>query len=754
MTQLGTALLFLLALLGLPLFLVIFGTTLLGQASVGQRAPVMFVEIFDKITDNPIFMTIPLFAHAGFVLSASRAPARLVELSRALLGWLPGGSALVTIVTCALFTAFTGASGVTIIALGGLLLPLLAREGYPERFNLGLLTTGGSLGLLFPPSLPLIIFALIASNIAPVPVETLFLAGIVPGVFLMLVLGLYGGRTCARHSSRESVPFELGRALRAVRAAKLELPIPFLIIGGVFGGYVTISQAAALVAIYVSLVEVYLHRDLTTAQFLRATTQSLVLVGGILMIIMAALAMTNFLTDQEIPRRILGAMDERITNQLTFLLVLNLFLLVVGCLMDIYSAILVVVPLVMPLALRFGIDPVHLGVIFLTNLEIGYSTPPVGINLFISSLRFKRPVVELYRASLPFIGLLLLCLGVITYVPELSLFLVRRVEGTESVELRWARRGASGEEDGLGALRWSLRGPDADPDWELLVEPPPGAPRAEAADLVLRYRPLDLDRLAALQAGEAVRCSFELGRADTEGWQAAARWEDELSAVAELAGRVLEPTEVSVRPAEGRLSELTLGSENWAASAVQIDAVEDGRVRGALRGVVVHFPEDESLPPELYDVEVAFDCTAVLDVLVFEPPGAGARTREIPDVRLLYRVAGGEAEGGRTTFILERTRTRPLHLYVSWSAVLESPEALAGAELTPDQVRVSLEDLDESEFPGESMEVALARLHVDSVGEGELEARLQAVLTGSGGTFDLELPFRLDLRPMEGSGDG
>ena len=287
----------------------------------------------------------------------------------------------------------------------------------------------------------------------------------------------------------------------------------------------------------------------------------------------------------------------------------------------------------------------------------------------------------------PALGLLLLCLGVITYVPELSLFLVRRVEGTESVELRWARRGASGEEDGLGALRWSLRGPDADPDWELLVEPPPGAPRAEAADLVLRYRPLDLDRLAALQAGEAVRCSFELGRADTEGWQAAARWEDELSAVAELAGRVLEPTEVSVRPAEGRLSELTLGSENWAASAVQIDAVEDGRVRGALRGVVVHFPEDESLPPELYDVEVAFDCTAVLDVLVFEPPGAGARTREIPDVRLLYRVAGGEAEGGRTTFILERTRTRPLHLYVSWSAVLESPEALAGAELSATHVR-------------------------------------------------------------------
>ena len=348
------------ALLGLPLFLVLLGTTYLGQRAVDLAPEVMLVEIFDKLTENPIFLTIPLFAHAGFVLSAGKAPARLVELVRATLGWLPGGPAIVCVVTCALFTAFTGASGVTIIALGGLLLPLLLREGYAERYGLGLVTTGGSLGLLFPPSLPLIVFALIASGAAPVAVDSLFLAGLLPGALLLFVLGLHGAWVQRGSQSAERTPFQLSRALAALRANAAELPIPLLIGVGVFGGYVTVPQAAALVAAWVTLVELWVHKDLDLPALARVTVQSQAMVGAILVIIMAALALTNFLTDQEIPRQLLAAIETRIDSKLSFLIALNVFLLGVGCVMDIYSAILVVVPLVMPIALRFGVDPLHL----------------------------------------------------------------------------------------------------------------------------------------------------------------------------------------------------------------------------------------------------------------------------------------------------------------------------------------------------------------------------------------------------------
>ncbi len=736
-------LLLLLALLGLPLFLVILGVTLGGQAQVQLPAAVVFVEIFDKITENPVFMTIPLFAHAGFVLSHGKAPERLVELSRAALGWMPGGSALVAIVTCALFTAFTGASGVTIIALGGLLLPLLARERYPERFNLGLVTTGGSLGLLFPPSLPLIVYALIASNIAPVPVGALFLAGIVPGLLLMAVLALYGSWTGQRHSTRERIPFEPRRLARSLVAAVWELPIPVIIFWGFFGGWLTIAQVAAVVALYVSLVELFAHRDLTLADFLRVTTRSMVLVGGILVIIMAALAMTNFLTDQEVPAAILASMEERLTSKVAFLLALNGFLLVIGCLMDIYSAILVVIPLVLPIALRFGIDPVHLGVILLTNLEIGYSTPPVGINLFISSLRFGKPVVSLYRASLPFIGLLLVCLAVITFAPGLSMTLVRQVEGTGSVELRWARRDPAGGA-GRAELSWSRRGEDSAAGWDELAAPPGEAARERADDLSLRFRPLDPADLPRLRAGQAVPCSFDLRRESESGWRLAAHWEAEIAGPGDLSGFQGEPSRLSLLPGAEPFPGLDLGPENLSASSIEVLSVEGGRLSGLVRAAIVYFPADESASEQVFDLEVSFDCPLRLDALELSTLPEGARHRRIHDVRLTVRT--DDSLPSRRAFLLERTRTRPFDLYAAWSAEARSLEELAGSEADLSLLRVRLEDLGERDFPGEGAEVPLARLFLDTCTEDEVAGRIRAVLRGRGGTFDVEARFRLPAR--------
>ncbi len=746
MTLVCFALLLVLALLGLPLFLVILGSTLVGQHAVGLRAPVIFVEIFDKIVDNPIFLTIPLFAHAGFVLSHSRAPARLVELSRAALGWLPGGAAVVTIVACALFTAFTGASGVTIIALGGLLLPLLAREGYPEPFRLGLVTTGGSLGLLFPPSLPLIVYALIASSIAPVPVDTLFLAGVLPGVLLMAVLAGYGVWVSRGAPARERRTFEPRRVLRAALAARYELPIPFLLVGGIYGGFVTVPQAAALVAVYVSLVEVFVYRDVAVGSFLKVTVQSMVLVGGILTVVMGALALTNFLTDQEIPRKILAAMGEAFTGKVAFLFALNAFLLVVGCLMDIYSAILVVVPLVLPIALRFGIDPVHLGIVFLTNLEIGYSTPPVGINLFISSLRFRRPLVEVYRASVPFIACLLASLVAITYVPWLSLSLVRRAEGTGTAEVVWKRRDGLGGSSGRGAMRWSPRARDSAVEWNAVAAPDAAAAADAREDLVLVYRPLDPADLDAIRAGtRAVRCSFELGRPSGEGWRLAARWEAEVARLGDLAGLTKEPEGFSARPASPPFPAIDLRAENWSAGRLEIEGAGDGRVRGTLRGAAVWFPGEAGAPEQIFDVEVAFDCPAELDVIAFRPPGPGARSREIPDIRALAR----RREGGGLALVLERTRSRPFDLSTSWTVDSPSPDAMAGLETGLDRFRVGMEDLREDEFPGEGATVHLARLRIDSTAGGLLAGRVEAVLRGERETFDVEVRFTVPLRQIE-----
>jgi C4-dicarboxylate transporter DctM subunit len=409
------ALLILLALFGMPLFAVLgsIAVSLFHRAEIDISA--VAVSMY-RLAGSPLLVAIPLFTFAGYVFANSRAPDRLVRLSQAL---FPGGLAVVALVSCAVFTAFTGASGVTIIAMGGLLYPALLKSGYDRRFTLGLLTASGSLGLLFPPSLPLILYGYVAS----VSVDDLFLAGLLPGILLVVVLSTFGiwrGRRDGVAGERPS----LGRLLAAMRYAAWEAPLPVLVLGGIYSGIITVMEAAALTALYALVVEVLIYRDIPVRKLPEIVGESMTLVGGILVILACAMGLTNYLIDAEVPMRLLAWMQQYITSKYTFLLLLNVFLLIVGCLMDIFSALIVVVPLIVPVALGFGVDPVHLGIIFLTNLEIGYLTPPVGLNLFISSYRFREPVVKLYAASVPFLLLLLAALLVITYVPALSTLLV------------------------------------------------------------------------------------------------------------------------------------------------------------------------------------------------------------------------------------------------------------------------------------------------------------------------------------------
>ncbi len=404
-----------LALYGMPLFAVFGALALILFHQSGVDISSVAVSMY-SIAGSPLLVAIPLFTFAGYLLAHSKAPERLLNLSRA---FFPGGLAVVALVACAVFTAFTGASGVTIVAMGGLLLPALLAEGYGRKFSLGLVTASGSLGLLFPPSLPLIIYGYVAE----VDVDRLFLAGILPGLLLLIMLAVYGAYR-GRKDGITSERFSLARARAAVRAAAWELPLPVIVLGGIYGGAITVMEAAAVTALYTLVVEVFVYRDVALRRVPSIIAESMTLVGGLLVIIMCSFGFVNYLIDAEVPTSILEWMQQYISDKYTFLLILNLFLLVVGCLMDIFSALIVVVPLITPVAAGFGVDPVHLGIIFLTNLEIGYLTPPVGLNLFISSFRFREPVIALYRASVPFLLLMLLALVVITYAPALSLALV------------------------------------------------------------------------------------------------------------------------------------------------------------------------------------------------------------------------------------------------------------------------------------------------------------------------------------------
>jgi tripartite ATP-independent transporter DctM subunit len=410
------------ALLGAPLFAVIAAGAIFafGRADVDQIAVVM--EVY-RIADTPVLLAIPLFTFAGFILSESRAPNRLVRLSDAMLGWMPGGLAVIALVTCALFTAFTGASGVTIVAMGALLYPALRDAGYRENFSLGLVTTSGSLGLLFAPSLPLILYGIVAE----ISVDRLFVAGILPGTLMLVGLGLWSFRE-GRHLQRIAVgrpSFSAREAAAAVRAAAWEIPLPIIVLGGVYTGFFAVSEAAAVTVIYVLVVEVLIYREISVARLPGVMRESMVLVGGILVILGASLASTNAMIDAQVPMKLFEFVTAHVSSKLTFLILLNIFLLVLGTMLDVFSALIIVVPLLLPLAAGYGIDPIHLGMIFLANMQIGYCTPPVGMNLFIASYRFDKPIVTLYRATLPWLLILFACVLLITYWPWLSMVFVQ-----------------------------------------------------------------------------------------------------------------------------------------------------------------------------------------------------------------------------------------------------------------------------------------------------------------------------------------
>jgi C4-dicarboxylate transporter DctM subunit len=413
----SSLILFILALLGTPLFIVISALALISFQSVDIDISVVIIEM-TRLAETPMLVALPLFIFAGILLSESKAPSRILDVSDLLLGWMPGGLAVIALVVCAVFTAFTGASGVTIFALGGLLLPALLKDNYPERFSLGLLTSSGSLGLLFPPSLPLILYGVVAET----RIDHLFLAGIAPGFLILFLLAGYGIAAGLHRAPRKRLRQK--SAGRVIKEAVWEIPLPLIIIIGIYGGYLVPGEAAAVIALYVLIVEVFIHRDIALSALPALMARSMMLFGGILIILAASMASTNYLIDQDVPTRLFELIKTYIDNKFTFLLVLNVFLLVVGAMLDMFSALVLVVPLILPIAAGYEINPIHLGIIFLTNLQIGYCTPPVGLNLFLASYRFKKPIITLYRATLPFLGLLLAALLVITYVPWLSLFMV------------------------------------------------------------------------------------------------------------------------------------------------------------------------------------------------------------------------------------------------------------------------------------------------------------------------------------------
>ena len=408
----------LLAILGVPLFAVIAGGAMLGYLSADIPLASIAIEILGVAT-LPALVAIPLFCFAGYVLAESPAPKLLVRLSEALVGWMPGGLAVFALAVCALFTAFTGASGITIIAMGALLYPALKQARYPEGFSLGLVTTGGSLGLLFAPSLPLILYGVVSET----RIDSLFRAGVLPGLAMIVLLAAY----CLwvnRSERRPFSSFDWREVAGAVKAAGWELPLPIIVLGGIYSGYFAISEAAAVTALYVVIVEVFIRRAIPFSRLPLIMRDSMTLVGGILLILAVSLASTNLMIDAEVPQRLLAVVGEVVSGPVTFMLALLVFLLILGAFLDIFSAIVLVVPLILPVAAQFGVHPVHLGIIFLATMQLGYLTPPVGLNLFIASYRFEQPIVRVYLASLPFLLVLMAAVLLIAFWPSLSLWMI------------------------------------------------------------------------------------------------------------------------------------------------------------------------------------------------------------------------------------------------------------------------------------------------------------------------------------------
>lgn len=409
--------------LGAPLFAGILALGMLGFQGNDIDFTVVGLELL-RIAQTPLLSALPFFAFAGFVLSESRASERLLAVVQAAFGWMPAGLCLVALLLCAFFTAMTGASGVTVVAVGGLLLPALLKAGYRERFSLGLLTSSGSLGLLLPPSLPLILYGIIVQQMEGVEafqLTELFMAGVLPALVMIICLFVVCGWSWWR-TGVGATAFDSGVLRKALWEARWELPLPFLVLWGIYGGVLVLSESAAFMALYVVLVECIAYREIGMRKLGQIAVESMTMVGGILIILASSLVLTNYLIDAEVPAKMFEFVKQYISEKWMFLLFLNLFLLVLGMMLDIFSALVVVVPLIVPVALSYGVHPVHLGIVFLANMQIGYFTPPVGMNLFIASYRFNKPIVALYRASIPFMIALLIALAFITWVPWLSLW--------------------------------------------------------------------------------------------------------------------------------------------------------------------------------------------------------------------------------------------------------------------------------------------------------------------------------------------
>jgi C4-dicarboxylate transporter DctM subunit len=402
------------AIAGTPLFAILGGTAAFLFMREGVTPATILIETY-SLSVSPTLPAIPLFTLAGFLLAEGHASERLLRVFRAFFGWIPGGTAVVCAVLCSFFTVFTGGSGVTILALGGVLFPALIRDGYREKFALGLLTASGSLGLLLPPALPLILYAVVAQ----IPIEDIFIGGILPGILLTSMVAAWGVRE-GIVSGAGRYPFRAREAFESLWVAKWELAMPGLVLVAMFSGLATAVEAAALTALYALVVQTFVHRDLSLRDLLRALSECVTVVGGVLIILGVAVGLTNYLVGAQVPARLLAWARTNITSKFTFLLVLNLFLLAVGWLMEIWAAIVVVVPLIVPLGAAFGIHPVHLGIIFIANLELGFLTPLVGLNIFLASYRFKRPVLEVCAAALPMMAILGIGVLVITYVPWLT----------------------------------------------------------------------------------------------------------------------------------------------------------------------------------------------------------------------------------------------------------------------------------------------------------------------------------------------
>ncbi|MBI9085661.1 MAG: TRAP transporter large permease subunit [Desulfobacterales bacterium] len=412
------------ALIEAPLFAVIAALSMVCLYAVDadpMAIQTVLIEM-NRLASMPVLVALPLFTFVGCLLTETQAPRRIMNFMQAAMGWLPGGLAIAAVCSCAFFTALTGASGVTIVAVGGVLYPILRQRDYSEKFTLGLLTTSGSRGLLFPPSLPIILYGVVAQ----IDIQQLFTAALIPGILSILVMSAYAFANQVRTTQRPREPVSFQGLKTAFMQGLWDWPIVVIILVGVYGGFVTIAEVSVLVVVYVVVVECFILREISFWRQLPAIIiESTILSGAIIIILGVALGFTGYLVDEQIPNRILAYFTALTQSRLAFLAGLNVFLLFVGCTMDIFSAIIIVVPIIVPIAVQYGVDPVHLGIIFLMNLEIGYSTPPVGMNLFIASLKFKKPVTLLYGASVPYLILMLALLMLVTYLPDLSLCLLK-----------------------------------------------------------------------------------------------------------------------------------------------------------------------------------------------------------------------------------------------------------------------------------------------------------------------------------------